>query len=563
MNLGALSSLVALLALALAGSSAAQGPPPLDLPSERPEEIPIPEDLPGAEAGVPLVPAPEALPETSLPELRILVRGIQIRGNTVLGDDDLEAVARAYVGKELTTGEIEALRRELTALYVERGYVTSGAVVPDQDLEDGLLRIVIVEGRIGELEIEGNEWFRAGYLRQRILPDPDAPLEVRDLERRLQLLQADPQVKKVHARLSPGVRLGESSLRIRLEERVPWALALDGANYRSPAIGEFNGRFTAGMRNLAGWGDRAEVRGQFGEGLQDVKAGYEIPFTRWDTRAALRFRWSASQIVESPFDAIDVESDFLSGGIEIRQPLIASLGNELSVGLLAEWRRGRNWVNGSGFSFSPGAERGVSVAVPLRPYLSWVRRDRSQVLALRGQVSFGLPILGYSNVPGEAEDGTFVAGLLQAQWARRFDEAWGIELVLRGDLQLASQPLLPIEQFSVGGHASVRGYRENQLVRDNGAVGSLEVRFPILRRPDGRPVLQLAPFGDVGHAWDHSDREDGGGRTLGSLGLGLRYFPLPWLRSELYWGYRLRDVPNPHDSLQDYGVQLRVTATVF
>jgi hemolysin activation/secretion protein len=185
------------------------------------------------------------------------------------------------------------------------------------------------------------------------------------------------------------------------------------------------------------------------------------------------------------------------------------------------------------------------------------------VIALRGQVSVGLPILGYSHVSGSSEDGTFVAGLLQAQWARRFDELIGIEVIVRGDLQLADQPLLPIEQFSIGGHASVRGYRENQIVRDNGAVASLEVRVPILRRPDGRPILQIAPFADIGRAWDDGDRENSAGKTLGSVGLGLRYFPRPWLKSELYWGYRISDVPNPHDALQDYGVQLRITATVF
>ena len=556
-------SVLALLACGLAVPAAAQAPPPRDLPSERPLEIPIPEDVSRPEARPVLRPAPQAIPQTALPELHVVLRAIDIRGNSVLDTSELAAVAEPYLDREVSTEEIETLRRELTMLYVARGYVTSGAVVPDQDLAGGVLYVQIIEGRIGELRIEGNDWFRQAYLRQRILPDPSKPLEVGELERRLQLLQADPQVKAVHARLSPGVRLGESSLRVRIEERRPYALAFDSDNYRSPAIGEFNGRVDAGMRNLAGWGDRARVRGQFGEGLQDVKASYEIPFTRWDTRAALRFRWSQSRIVESPFDAIDVESDFLSGGIEIRQPLIHTLRDELSLGVLAEWRRGRNYVNGSGFSFSDGSDRGVSVTAPVRPYLEWIRRDRSQVIALRGQVSVGLPILGYSNLSGAAEDGTFVAGLLQAQWARRFDELIGVEIILRADLQLADQPLLPIEQFSIGGHASVRGYRENQIVRDNGAVVSLEVRVPILRRPDGRPILQLAPFGDIGRAWDDGDREDSAGKTLGSVGLGLRYFPVPWLKSELYWGYRITDVPNPHDALQDYGVQFRVTATVF
>ena len=549
--------------LGFAVTSSAQSAPPLGLPGERPEELPIPEDRAAEEEGVRLVPAPEALPVTALPPLRVQVRKIRIDGNSVLDAEELTGVARRYIGRELGTDDIEQLRRELTLLYVEQGYVTSGAVIPDQDLAHGTLFVQIVEGRIGELQVSGNERFREAYLRTRILPQPKAPLEVRDLERRLQLLQADPQIQAVHAELRPGLRLGESVLRIRIQEARSYTLAFDSANHRSPAIGETTGRISGGLRNLAGWGDLAQVWGEFGEGLLDVRARYAIPVSRWNTQLALNFRWSDSKIVEEPFDAIDVESDFLAGGIELTQPLIQSLRDELRVGVLVEWRRGRNFVAGTGFSFSDGADDGVSTVVPIRPFIEWVRRDRTAVFAVRAQLSVGLPLLGYSNVDGSVEDGSYVAGLLQAQWAQRFDDFWGIEVVARSNLQVADQALLPIEQFSIGGHASVRGYRENQIVLDNGVDAGLEVRIPILRRPDGRAIVQLAPFADVGHAWDDSDRDDGESKTLGSVGVGLRWSPWPWLRTEVYWGHRLSDVRNPHDALQDEGVQLRVVGTLF
>jgi hemolysin activation/secretion protein len=267
--------------------------------------------------------------------------------------------------------------------------------------------------------------------------------------------------------------------------------------------------------------------------------------------------------VESPFDDLDIESDFLSGGVELSQPLWHTLSDEVRVGLLAEWRRGRNTIDGYGFSFSDGPDRGVSIVAPLRPFVEWVRRGRSQVFAVRGQLSVGLPVLGYTDVPGAVANGTFVVGLLQAQWARRFDALRGIEVVARTDLQVSADPLLPIEQFALGGHASVRGYREDELVADNGFDASLELRLPLWRRPDGTAVLQLAPFADVGRAWEDEERPDAFGKTLASVGLGLRWFPWPWLRSELYWGYRIEHVPDPHDSLQDQGLQFRVVGTVF
>ena len=273
--------------------------------------------------------------------------------------------------------------------------------------------------------------------------------------------------------------------------------------------------------------------------------------------------WAESEVVDGPFSSLDIDSNFWSGGLSLTHPLVRNLRDEVRIGLLAEWRRGKSEVDGRGFSFSDGADRGESVVAALRAIQEWVRRDANQVLALRSTISVGLPVLNATDVSGASADGQFVSWIFQGQWARRFDRLRGLEVIARGNLQLASDPLLSIEQFSVGGHASVRGYRENQIVRDNGFATSLEIRVPIWRRPDGRSIVQLAPFADVGRAWDHSDRSNSSGDTLASVGIGLRVFPTDWVQAELYWGERLKHVTNPNDDLQDDGVYFRVTAAAF
>jgi hemolysin activation/secretion protein len=57
---------------------------------------------------------------------------------------------------------------------------------------------------------------------------------------------------------------------------------------------------------------------------------------------------------------------------------------------------------------------------------------------------------------------------------------WDTEILFRTDLQLANNPLLPLEQLAVGGRYTVRGYQENQLVRDNGVIAQLEARVPVV-----------------------------------------------------------------------------------
>jgi hemolysin activation/secretion protein len=153
-------------------------------------------------------------------------------------------------------------------------------------------------------------------------------------------------------------------------------------------------------------------------------------------------------------------------------------------------------------------------------------------------------------------DGTFVAWLGQLQWVRRFDSLWGIETLFRTDLQLSTQPLLGLEQFAVGGHATVRGYRENQVVRDQGVVSSIEVRIPVWRSVEGQPIVQLAPFFDIGHSWNKKRPTDGP-RTLPSFGIGLRWAVTRFIHAEIYWGQNINDVYGS-GNLQDHGVQFSV-----
>ena len=118
-----------------------------------------------------------------------------------------------------------------------------------------------------------------------------------------------------------------------------------------------------------------------------------------------------------------------------------------------------------------------------------------------------------------------------------------------------------MEKFSVGGMRTVRGYRENLFVRDNGLVASTELRIPVWRDARRIPVVELAPFADIGRSWEEG--RSSSFETISSIGIGLRVAPLPWLRGELYWGYALRDVPEVGNDIQNDGVHFSVTVVPF
>jgi hemolysin activation/secretion protein len=95
----------------------------------------------------------------------------------VFSQEDLGKVTAPHVHRELTTEDLEALWLVLTRLYINAGYITSGAVIPDQTVRDGVITIQIIEGELSAIEITGNRWFRTNYLPQRVALDLEPPTQ--------------------------------------------------------------------------------------------------------------------------------------------------------------------------------------------------------------------------------------------------------------------------------------------------------------------------------------------------------------------------------------------------
>src|SRR6185503_7445826 len=140
---------------------------------------------------------------------------------------------------------------------------------------------------------------------------------------------------------------------------------------------------------------------------------------------------------------------------------------------------------------------GRSVVAALRTAQQFVYRSQDQVIAARSRVSFGLNALGATINKNGLPDGIFTAWLGEFQWVRRLG-LLDMYSIFRSSFQLSDAPLLSLEQISVGGRYSVRGYRENTLLRDQGILTSLETRLPVVRDTFFADYLELAQFFDFG-----------------------------------------------------------------
>lgn len=506
-------------------------------------------------------PSPETSVDPSLVTVpAISVAEIQLRGNTVLDSDQVTRLVVPYEGRRVTVEELHALRQALSQAYFNSGYVNSGVVIPDQNVSDGIVRLDVVEGVLGQVVIEGNQALRSGYLDRRIARGVSAPLNIGDLQTSLRLLQEEPLVTSINAQLVPGVGPGDSRLNVAVNERSPWALSLSADNYRSPSVAEERATLLFAYRSLTGNSDELSARLGLTDGVQDQALSYSFPITAMDTRIEAYYNLTDSEIVEAPFDTLDIESNVEAWGVTITQPIIRRLDRRLTMQIGLENKHSKSTLLGLPFSFSAGDIDGKAEGTSVFVTAEWTQRGASSVFAARGTLNVGINGLGATENGGTLPDSTFTQFIGQLQYIKDF--GWrDSRLIARSTFQLANEPLLAMYKFTVGGRYTVRGYRENLLVRDNGVTASLEYQFPLFVDETGRDRfnLKLAPFFDWGQS---SNEEDSlliaGTETIASIGLGLLWTPIEGLDGEIYWGYDLDDQDLPTDTLQDTGWHLQL-----
>jgi hemolysin activation/secretion protein len=532
------------------------GPPVLPGKEPRPADLVAPaRTAPPLQAPAPSTAPGPASPAAHLP--RIKVREIRVTGSTVFSAQALDAITAPYVGREVTFEDLAALRQALTLKYVNAGYINSGALLPDQQVVDGVVEYRIVEGRLSGITVTGNTHLHSDYVADRLALGATAPLNVNALQDRLQILLQGPFVERINAELSPGEQPGEARLNAKVQEGPRSMVSATVDNDLSPSLGHaragLRGQFYSptGRGDILGW-DLAAA-----SGYRKASASYGIPITASDTTLEVFADLSRAKVVEQPLNALDIQSKSSTIGLRVNVPVLRTSREQLNLIAGLDVRQSESKLLGTGFAFSPGVEPdGRSRVSVLRFVQDYVGRDSGQVTAARSTFSLGTGAFGATDLGGTLPSGKFLAWLGQFQHARRLGKT-DSQLVLRFDAQLTNQPLLPLEQFAVGGMRTVRGFRANQLVRDQGFAASVEFRVPVMRNPDGGAVLQIAPFVDVGGAW-YKDRPTESPQRLSSAGVGLRWDPHPKLHAELYWAQTFagRNVVNPSQSLQDRGWHL-------
>lgn len=529
---------------------------PAPLPSTQPpQQLPPPSELlePPSPDINPQQPVPTDTPQT------ITVERFEVVGSTVFTQEELAKATAEFTKRPITLAEVFQARSRITELYVSKGYITSGAYIPPQTIQSGVIKIQVVEGRLEDIQITGNRRLNPNYVRSRLAIATSPPLNREKLLEALQLLQLNPLIENLSAELSAGSLPGTSILQVEIAEAKTRNVQLALDNGRSPGVGSFRRRIQLSEANLLGLGDSISVGYSNTDGSNTFDTSYTLPVNARNGSISFNFGASSSRVIEKPFDEFGIESSSIYYDISYRQPLIQSPTQELAIGLTASRRESE--ISSSLFEsfvppappslLSPGAdENGRTRISALRFFQEWTSRNSREVLALRSQFNLGIGAFN-ATINAEDPDSRFFSWQAQAQWARLL--APDTLLILKANTQIASTRLLSLEQFGLGGLDSVRGYRQDYLLTDNGAFASAEVQIPILRVPQAGGLLQVTPFVDLGVAWN-TQRENPDPNALAAVGLGLRWTSGDRFTARLNWGIPLVSVDSQARTWQENGV---------
>lgn len=495
----------------------------------------------------------------------VVIKQLLLEGNTVFSQQELQAIVAGYLNREIRVSDIEAIRNRISKHYEAHGYINSGAVLSSQSLASGVLTLKIIEGRLSEVRQSGQGRLREGYLRDRLIIGGGEPLNVNDLQESYRLLLGNPMIEKLNGQLLPGKRLGETIFDVNVTRARPYQLSFSADNYQTPSVGEYTGRVGGWVDNLLTLGERIDAQFIASGGALGYNTGIELPLNAWDTRFSFRYSDVESSIIEREADQLDAINHVVGFDGGLSHPVYRTFADDLTLGLNFAVRQNHTMISGRDLPIEAGGSQ-TQVTV-LRMSQHYSHRGDSNSLVFLSTFNAGLDALGATVNSEDFPGGQFFSWLGQSMFLQRLLDN-GTNLVVRANIQLADSPMLSLERYAIGGVYTVRGYRENTYVRDNGFNTSVEVQYPIYELDtEQRNSLHLVPFWDYGGGWNNPGNPGVDLKTdyLFSAGIGLNW-QFRQVSADFYWAHAFTPVRNKtiaERSTQDDGIHFRINIDAF
>lgn len=486
---------------------------------------------------------------------RFAIKRFVVEGNTLLPAAEIDKALAPYVGPARDFADVQRALETLEGMYRVRGFNTVYVSVPEQALENGNVRLLVVEGRIGTVTVEGNRHFSEANIRASLpmLREGEAPIAMR-LSENIQLANENP-AKEVQVVLGVGKREGEVDARVRVKDESPYRFAASLDNTGTEATGSqrlgvsFQHNNIADTDQSASFAYTTSPNKPSGVQVDIYSLGYRIPLYRLGDSIDIlyanstvgvpssspslagnlgivgkgnifsaRYNWLlprhgeyASRVIYA-LDERDMESACTTEG-----------GNLLTGVAGCEAYRVRPLsATYVGRLEQPGRTAGLSLGLAFNTASS---SSTSYDLASSGRnapTSFTLWRAGGS-----------VAQTLPKDWQWR----------LNGQMQLADKPLVPTEQIGLAGSMAVRGFTERAVVADQGHFVQAELYTPDFAGTVAAPgSLRALAFYDAANGTIFNPGSQRRTVSIASVGLGLRYV----YKNNLSWRFDFAHIVDSH-----------------
>lgn len=471
----------------------------------------------------------------NLPDGKVaFIQHIQVEGNESLSSKEIDQILLPYLEKELTGKDVKEICMVLQKAYVEKGFILARVYPPVQEVKNKLLVLRVIEGNLGHVEISGNLFYKASYIRKFFAHLEGKPVNYNQMMRALLLVNENSDLG-VGAIFKKGKEFGEVDLALIVKDKRPLHLNWDYNNWGSnvTTYGRTGAKFDAG--NLATNGDMLSLVGVVGIPPKDLyytNVMYSAPINARGTYFDLSYLYSHFEVQQ--MTELDLEGISQIGGIRVRQALERTRKFSSDVSLSFDYKQLKNEVlNGTG-SFDKLRVLGAGGKID---YIDSVKGRN----LFDAYVYVGIPYFLGGSSPVDSQSSREGAGgrfyILNIDYTRIQSLPWDCYISVSASGQGTFNKLPLPEQIYIGGIGTVRGYPLAVALGDNGYYGSAEFHAPLPFcgsktfkpwKKQWKEIIQLVGFVDHGGVYTNSEVESETSPTyLTSAGAGIRFYG-PW-----------------------------------
>ncbi len=418
----------------------------------------------------------------------MLIRAIQIAGAQAIPESVVYAQVADAIGHELSFAQLDELALRITRHYRQSGFLLARAYLPAQEIKDGVVRIAILEGRLGEVRINNRSRLADSVVAAHLdKMQPGQTLAQETLEREMLLLSDLPGVE-IRSTLKPGASIGTTDLDVQLADKSPYAGGLELDNFGNPYSGEWRlgGNVTVG--NLTGHGDTLALRATVAQGLSYGRLAWQMPLGSAGTQAGVAGSAMRYQL-GNDFSLLDSHGSASIGSLYLLHPLVRSRLSNIDGQLLYDHKLLRDDIDSTQTHTRKNIDLfSVGLSGTHADELLGGGLSNWSLAYAAGHLELDASTLQLDQASHKTA-GHFGRFNITAARIQELTQDWTLAAFFKG--QKASKNLDGAEKMALGGADGVRAYPQGEAACDDAWLVTLELRRNIVEK------LQASIFYDT------------------------------------------------------------------